>query len=414
MATITGQAGSLLTTQLAAYLTANAANLDTTAIANIINQNLPPNEKIGSINGGILVNGIFKTFGDFDVVNNKVEVVTEGIWSNGSGSLTTFFTGSTATISGHSGSAQTLYYSNIYLASTATSSADPVEFAVAYGHIAGSGSVQLATSDSALLPTMATYAQYRILLNNNFEGTTDDYFTFYSGSTEDAFSSPQIYVINISRARYREQLDAGNVSLTLSGSAGLFTFIDDSGKKFSDKQGKAGSVFNIVSGSINLGTQAAATIVSYTASNGQGYGKFYPNAGIIVLNPSAIATTVGTTTLSPITSSTPTVESYNQLKLYTAIKLGANFQLRRTENVSTQHFFVRATNQEFNYSNNPTYTTGSDGTFAVADFQDDPQTYITSVGLYNNANELVAVAKTSQPIAKSSSKEVLIRVKLDF
>jgi len=189
--------------------------------------------------------------------------------------------------------------------------------------------------------------------------------------------------------------------------------IDDSGKKFSDKAGKAGTVFNIVSGSTNLGTEAAATINTYTASNQQGFGKFYPKLGIILLNPTAIAAAAGSDLL-PSTASAPSVETYNHNKLFNAIKGGGDFEMRRTENVSTQHFFVRATNREFNFSNNPTFVSGSDGTFREPSFESDPKTYITSVGLFNDANELMAVAKTSQPIAKSFDKEVLIKVKLDF
>jgi hypothetical protein len=89
------------------------------------------------------------------------------------------------------------------------------------------------------------------------------------------------------------------------------------------------------------------------------------------------------------------------------------FEARRTENVSTQHFFVRATNREFNYSNNPTYV-NADGTFVETTFKTDPYTYITTVGLLSDANEVLAIAKTSQPIAKSFDKEVLIKVKLSF
>ena len=75
--------------------------------------------------------------------------------------------------------------------------------------------------------------------------------------------------------------------MKLSGSHAPFvtTLIDNSGKKFSDKVGKAGRVFDVVSGSLNLGTDSAATISSTTASNGQGFGKFYPDQGLIILNP---------------------------------------------------------------------------------------------------------------------------------
>ena len=415
MAQITGAQGADLTQKLSQYLVDNAGLIDSTTVANLLNQYLPANEKVGLSSGGVISNGIYKKFGDFDVISNKIEVVTEGLWSNGSGSLNgTIATGSTTTIAGHSGSDASKYYLNVFLTGSNTGSTAPIEFAVAYGHKYGSGSVQLTTSDSALLPTKAIYSQYRILLNNNFEGDADDFFTFYNGTTEDGYQADQIYVINLARARYRQQADAGNIKLTLSGSNGtIFTFIDDSGKKFSDKAGKAGTVFNIVSGSNNLGTELEATINTYTASNQQGFGKFYPHLGIILLNPAAIATVVGSEVL-PNTSQTPATETYNHYRLFNAIKGGGDFEMRRTENVSTQHFFVRATNREFNFSNNPTFTSGSDGTLREPSFETDPKTYITSVGLFNDANELMAVAKTSQPIAKSFDKEVLIKVKLDF
>jgi hypothetical protein len=415
MAQITGAQGADLTQKLSQYLVDNAGLIDSTTVANLLNQYLPANEKVGLSSGGVISNGIYKKFGDFDVISNKIEVVTEGLWSNGSGSLNgVIATGSTTTIAGHSGSDASKYYLNVFLTGSNTGSTAPIEFAVAYGHKYGSGSVQLTTSDAALLPTKAIYSQYRILLNNNFEGDADDFFTFYNGTTEDGYQADEIYVINLARARYRQQADAGNIKLTLSGSNGAtFTFIDDSGKKFSDKAGKAGTVFNIVSGSNNLGTELEATIHSYVASNQQGFGKFYPNLGIIILNPEAIRLVVGTE-LQPNRAQTPASETYNHYRLFNAIKGGGDFEMRRTENVSTQHFFVRATNREFNFSNNPTFTSGSDGTLREPSFETDPKTYITSVGLFNDSNELMAVAKTSQPIAKSFDKEVLIKVKLDF
>ena len=132
------------------------------------------------------------------------------------------------------------------------------------------------------------------------------------------------------------------------------TLIDNSGKKFSDKVGKAGRVFDVVSGSLNLGTDSAATISSTTASNGQGFGKFYPDQGLIILNPTAISASIG------VEPNLAVNEYENHKQLFNAIVDGADFEARRTENVSTSHFFVRATNREFNYSNNPTFISGSD------------------------------------------------------
>ena len=232
-----------------------------------------------------------------------------------------------------------------------------------------------------------------------------------------------IYVINLSRARYKEKMDAGNWSLSLSGSNGISTLIYDNGKKFSDTVGKAGRVFDVVSGSLNLGSENEATIVAKYSSGsqaqGQGFGKFYPDQGIIILNPSAVESSIGSSidkdsSDGGVLGYGISAEAKNHFLLYNAIKGGGDFEARRTENVSTSHYFIRATNREFNFSNNPSFVTGSDNSFVESSFEKDPKTFITTIGLYSDSNEMLAVAKTSQPIAKSFDKEVLIKVKLDF
>jgi hypothetical protein len=333
--------------------------------------------------------------------------------------LAQFFTSSaqTTATSGY-------YYANVYdYNPVAFSDSAEVQFAVAYGHVNGSGSMNLATNDSALLATKATYAQYRSMLLD----PTDTKFSFENASAIDVDANG-IYVINIARSRFREKMDAGNWSLKLAGSNGTFTFIDNSGKKFGDDLGLSGRTFKVVSGSLNLGTENEATINTTTdATTGEGYGLFYPDRGIIVLNAKAIGATVGTLpTFRAYTkdgvldisgnlsgSHSQVSEQFNHLRLLKAIEAGGDFEARRTENISTQHFFVRATNREFNYSNNPTYI-DADGFFVEGTFETDPQTFITTIGLYNDSNELIAVAKTSQPVVKSFDKEVLIKVKLSF
>ena len=391
---------------------ANTGQIDTDQLISILNSALPAGSQL-SVGAGIST-GIYKRFGDFDKVNAKIEIVTTGIWSNGSGSLTTFFTSSTQARTDNSGQ----FYYNVYDKHPVTDSdTAEIQFAVAYGNINGSGSTQLSNDDNALLASRSTYAQYRSMLLNDPTAK----FQFETGSSGTLADFDSIYAITLNRARYREEMDAGNWSLTLSGSNGFFTFIDDSGKKFGDTFGKAGRVFTVVSGSLNIGTQNEATITNRIAPvNSKGYGTFYPDRGIIILNPTAVGTVVGNvfnenfqTVGTLIPSGLLTSEQRNHKRLYHAIRAGKDFEARRTENIHTQHFFVRATNREFNYSNNPTYV-NTDGTFSETTFKTDPYTYITTIGLLNDANELIAVAKTSQPIAKSFDKEVLIKVKLSF
>ena len=418
MAQITGQAGVNLSSDLAAYLSAQNGNVTSEQLSEIINQYLTGGDKIAA-QGGNLATGIYKRFGEFDTVQGKVETVTTGLWTGDTGSLTSFFTSSDQT------AASKEYYLNVYSTDPGSDEGAEVQYAVAFGNKYGSGSTSLANDDTSFQATKATYAQYRqILLEQD-----DELFSFASASGG-TIDSEDIFVINVARARYKESMDPGNLEFKLSGSNGVFNYIDDSGKKFSDTVGKAGRVFNICSGSLNLGTEDPATVAqkytSASAASGQGYGLFYPDQGIIVLNPAAIMAEVGDgIAIQNGVFASGSVggsslykgfarEGYNQFILHHMLEGGADFQARRVENLSTSHYFVRAQNREFNFSNNPTFVTGSDGTFRESSFESNPKTYITSIGLMNDANEMLAVAKTSQPIEKSFDKEVLIKVKLDF
>jgi hypothetical protein len=74
---------------------------------------------------------------------------------------------------------------------------------------------------------------------------------------------------------------------------------------------------------------------------------------------------------------------------------------------------VRVRNSEFNYTVNPSNISDT-GELTHDVMINNPQSYITTVGLYNDSNDLVAVAKLSRPLLKDFSKEALIRIKLDY
>jgi len=385
---------------------ASGGQIDSNDVVALLNSALPSGQQLQT--GAGVSTGIYKRFGEFDKVNAKVEVITTGLWTGDTGSLTAAYTSSTQ-VAAASGD----YYYNVYNADPGTDTTAEVQFGVAYGHINGSGSISLANSDDALLASKANYAQYKSVILD----PTDTKFSFENAAGT-KIDSNDIYAINVNRARYREKMDPGNWSLTLTGTGGTHTFIDDSGKKFGDTLGKAGRVFKVVSGSLNLGTENEATVNSTVSSGDVGFGLFYPDRGIIILSPAALEDAVGSITVNGASvsiagSASTSAEQENHKILVNAINVGGDFQARRTENVSTQHFFVRATNREFNYSNNPTYVNAT-GKFAETSFETNPKTYISTIGLLNDANEMIAVAKTSQPIEKSFDKEVLIKVKLSF
>ncbi len=338
MAVIRDNRGALLASNLSQYL-AGAANtagtpVDTNELVNIVNQFLGQGEQI-STDITTVTNGIYKKFGSIDKVTNRTEVVTSGIWSSDAGSLTAFYSSSE-----QSSSVSGKYYLDVYNEHYTSASAE-VQFSIAYAHISGGGVPTLSQTDSSTLATKAIYSQMRNLLLDG----GDTYFSVYNGSTEGGHDLEHFYALNINRARYKEKLDPGNIQIDLSGSTGLITLIDDSGQ--TETVGSSGRVFNMVSGALNIGTGNEGTINSVTASNGLGWGLFYPDAGVIILNPSAVRAGVGTTFVSASAANTYSNVT-NMHNLFAALKKGEDFQARRTENVSTSHYFVRANNREFN------------------------------------------------------------------
>lgn len=351
---------------------------------------------------------IYKQFSPDDVITIKKKV-TKGVFSSNAASITAFYTGSQAAETSSVGRA--LYYLNVYQTeSTDTTAA--VQFSLSYGHQSGSGTPTVATDSGSRRPTQAVYKQYA----NTLLPANVNQFTFYTGSTADGHTSNDVFVLNFSRTRIKEELDTDSFEIHLSGSNGVFKFIDDSANITNPTIGPGGAVYNIASGTIDL-TTTGSDIVTYTASNGEGYGKIYPESGIVILNPSAIGNTVGNVLGVQITGSGANLAAgtYDNLhySLYNSLVGGSYIKARSAEDVSSQSYFVRVRNKEFNFSNNPTFVSGSNKQI-IDDLYNEPVTYISTIGLYNDDNELLAVAKVSRPILNGRDTESLVKIKVDF
>ena len=90
-----------------------------------------------------------------------------------------------------------------------------------------------------------------------------------------------------------------------------------------------------------------------------------------------------------------------------------NLQFNNTTELNSTVYFCRINHNEFNYSSNPTYLENSRIRIKTQ-ATDEPLAYITTIGLYNDNNELLATAKLSEPLKKSASNEFTIRARLDY
>ena len=326
-----------------------------------------------------------------DIIENQRTTVTSGLWTGGSTTLTAFYTGSTTSS----------YFVDVYNDNPVASASAEVQFALGYAHIDGSGSLGNTTkTTSGDRQTAALYRQFRNLLL----APNTDRFKFTASPT--ASGEKDFYFISFQRARMREKVDPGNWELHLDGGTAKIKLIDDSSTASSVTVEQGGRVFNVVSGSITNGVKTAAS--AETAKGA--YGLFYPDMGIILLNPTRVTTGVADIT----TTRSANAQDNNKGDLFDSIVEGANFQARREEEISSTSYFCRVNNRRFNFSSNPTFATSSDGSLTQPTFFKDPQTFITQVGLYNDTNELLAIAKLSQPLLNSYAREAIIKVKLDF
>jgi hypothetical protein len=328
---------------------------------------------------------------DFVVSSDSI---TSTLWSTGAPTLTEFYT-SSIQLAGSSGN----YYLSVYqTASTEDTAA--VQFDIVYADSIGSGSEWFNVIVPGNSYTKTMYGQYRSLI------LEDENANFVFGAGTNVVTGSHFWVLSFERARYKQSLFPGSLNLKLSGSGGIINLTDDSLDNPVNTFIGASRVFQLISGS--NGTAGSLPNSGYVAGSGS-YGLVFPDLGTILLNPFAISQSIR---VAPSRSNNS--DGLNTQRLFTAINLGDSFTINSQETITSDYVFVRARNAEFNYSENPSFISGSTGEVIYDNFINNPQVYITTVGMYNDSNDLLAVAKLSRPLIKDFTKEALIRVKLDF
>lgn len=385
----------------------------------------------------VLVPGrVYTKFTIGDKLPRQKDEVLYGMWLDYTGSacgnLTTFFTCSSDTGS---------FKKTIYSAQCFTCSTTP-QFDISYGHDGGSGSRDLGGNDF-YTPSNAIYGKYRGLCLDSPKQR------FNIGNKE----IYHFYALDVKRDRMGDKLDEGNFEINLHhlsgsqflagggsvnthtgsnvslGSTTALRLIDDSGLDFSLLTDNAKSTFyRDISSSlcpISTGAGKVHYIVSGTLETGiynstqpHVYGLLYPNQGIIILDAELLDLSA-----SFLTTTGSDVAGDNAMKMFRSISGSAlltddsgdylGLKSRKLKYEYVEQFFVRVKNTEYNFTNNKTYQSGSEGVI-IDDFYDKPQTYISEIGLFNDNHELLAIAKPSSPIYKKYTEEALIEVILKY
>ena len=335
-----------------------------------------------------------------DVVSTEVSV-TDGFGDGGVGIVTgTSFT--TASLS----TAQEKYYYNLQYASKD-------HLSVTYGHIGGSGSMNQSTTQEG--ETKAVYGQfYNLLETDRNELKKNTGFIINSITASDA------YFIVAERLQMKDRLNPGTWTLAFSGSttagAGTTLNLTDDSKVNNASAAPFGERY-----SIQVGTAGS---ISDTTE----HGFFYPDAGIFVLSaPQMSSSLPGKSGYQTETNVVPATYQGNGFspdrrvneaadnahKVVTALSKGS-VTLRSEEKQYIYDYFCRAKANEFNYSQNLTFWSGSQYDIRHSDMINNPQVYITEVGLYDDAGELMAIGRLSSALEKNFSSEAIVKVRLTY
>ena len=196
----------------------------------------------------------------------------------------------------------------------------------------------------------------------------------------------------------------------------IISLTDDSKLSSTTQFCDAGRIYQIVSGSAGVLGGNLKNVNGYTQASGS-YGYLLPDINTLILNGEALNSVPEGGGINLDISRSFDTKGNNSLNLVDALQRAGNqslgFTINSQEDLSSDYIFCRAKNSEYNYSSNPSFISSSTGAVLFNEFVENPTTYITTVGLYNISQELL-VAKLSRPLEKNFTKELLVRVKLDF
>lgn len=219
-----------------------------------------------------------------------------------------------------------------------------------------------------------------------------------------------VFFLNFARLLTKDEIKKGTFTLSLgtgsdfdgSPNTGSLKIISDYGAQNEYRVNSPAGEYGILyTSSVNV-------------TEGSGVGLIYYQAGIAVITASVfdqstiVSGKTGATAVEQAFTGSTIEEISNGVR-----RRWNNCEFNNTTELNSTIYFCRVNHNEFNYSSNPTYLSSSQ-IRVKREEQDQPTTYITTVGLYSSDNELLAVAKLSEPLKKTPENEMILRVRLDY
>jgi hypothetical protein len=308
-------------------------------------------------------------------------------------------------------------------------------FDLSIGH-----SVNSNASASAVSAGTTTYLRKKINIYNQMakvlvgSDTTGSILKFDEdgnfNNTGDSIDN--LFIINFSRLLAKDEIKKGSFELQLgigTSSAAPFaatmTIKDASGSDNYKVNSPVGEYGVLYATSVSSGSIAQAN---------PSCGLVFYQAGVAIINTNVFAISSSNTVTTSVSSNqrglltsaygipymytTKTVEdafvsgSIDDVTGYFASRI-KNVLINNTTELNSTIYFCKIGNGDFNYSSNATYLSGS-RIRVKNSAADAPVSYFTTIGLYSPNNELLAVAKLSEPIKKDPTNELILRVRLDY
>ncbi len=237
------------------------------------------------------------------------------------------------------------------------------------------------------------------------------------GDLTDGAKIEDAYFFNFTRLLSKDEIKKGSFTLSL-GMTNTFATPLNSLVSVTDYSGSNGYKVNSPAGEYGIlyATGSALAPAKVDSSGRVKAGLIYYQAGIAVITSSLfqglLSANAQMNAAGEISDAVLTGSSINLNSDSIRHRIN-NISFNNTTELNSTVYFCRVNNTDFNYSANPTYVSSSK-MVVKTNSQDLPVSYVTAVGLYSPDNELLAVAKLSEPLKKDPSTEFTLRVRLDY